>query len=125
MSLQILNPPTLPKPGSRYAQIVVAEGAKRWLHLSGQVGVDTTGKLAADQHKQAMANVLAGLQAAGMGLEHLVKLTVYVTRAEEVPHWRKARDEGLQGREVASTLVIVAGLVHPDFVVEVEAIAAA
>lgn len=125
MSLQVLNPPTLPKPASRYAQVVVAEGAKRWLHLSGQVGVDASGKLAADQHQQALANVFAGLKAAGMGVEHLVKLTVYVTRAEEVPFWRKARDEALQGREVASTLVIVAGLVLKDFVVEVEAIAAA
>jgi len=125
MSLQILNPPTLPKPASRYAQIVVAEGARRWLHLSGQVGVDADGKLAADQHGQALANVLAGLQAGGMGLDNLVKLTVYVTSAEEVAPWRKARDEGLQGRAVASTLVIVSGLVSKDYVVEVEAIAAA
>jgi 2-iminobutanoate/2-iminopropanoate deaminase len=125
MSLQVINPSSLPKPASRYAQVVAVEGARRWLQVSGQVGVDASGKLAADQHKQALANVLAALQAGGMGLENLVKLTVYVTRAEEVAPWRKARDEGLQGREVASTLVIVAGLVHPDFVVEVEAIAAA
>jgi enamine deaminase RidA (YjgF/YER057c/UK114 family) len=125
MTLQVLNPPSLPKPASRYAQVVAVEGAKRWLHVSGQVGVDAAGKLAADQHAQAFANVVAALQAAGLGLEHLVKLTVYVTRAEEVAAYRRARDAALQGREVASTLVIVAGLVHPDFVVEIEAIAAA
>ena len=125
MSLQVLNPDSLPKPASRYAQAVAVEGARRWLHVSGQVGLDAGGKLAGDQHAQAFANVLAALEAAGMGPEHLVKLTAYVTRAEEVPFYRKARDEALQGREVASTLVIVAGLVHRDFVVEIEAIAAA
>jgi enamine deaminase RidA (YjgF/YER057c/UK114 family) len=124
MTLQVLNPPSLPKPASRYAQAVAVEGAKRWLYVSGQVGVDAAGRLAADQHAQAFANVVAALQAAGLGLEHLVKLTVYVTRAEEVAAYRRARDAALQGREVASTLVIVAGLVHPDFVVEIEAIAA-
>jgi len=125
MSLAVINPSTLPKPGSRYAQLIVAEGVTRWVHLSGQVGLDAHGKLAADQHAQVFDNVLAGLQAAGMGLENLVKLTAYVTRPEEVGAYRRARDEALQGQEVASTLVIVSGLVHPDFVVEVEAVAAA
>lgn len=125
MPLQVLNPPSLPKPASRYAQVMIAEGAKRWVHVSGQIGTDASGKLAADQHAQAFSNVLAALQAAGMGLDNLVKLTVYVTRPEEVAAYRKARDAALQGREVASTLVIVAGLVHPDLVVEIEAIAAA
>jgi enamine deaminase RidA (YjgF/YER057c/UK114 family) len=125
MTLQVLNPPTLPKPASRYAQVMAVEGATRWILVSGQVGVDASGKLAADQHAQAFANVVAALEAAGLGLEHLVKLTVYVTAAAEVAAYRKARDAALQGREVASTLVIVAGLVHPDFVVEIEAIAAA
>jgi enamine deaminase RidA (YjgF/YER057c/UK114 family) len=125
MTLQIINPPSLPKPASRYAQAVLVEGAKRWLHVSGQVGLDATGKLAADQHAQAFANVLAALKAGGMGVENLVKITVYVTGAAEVAAYRGARDGALQGREVASTLVIVAGLVHPDFTVEIEAIAAA
>jgi len=125
MTLQVRNPPSLPRPASRYAQAMLVEGAGRWLHVSGQVGLDAGGKLAADQHAQAFANVMAALQAAGMGPEHLVKLTVYVTAAAEVAAYRRARDAALQGREVASTLVIVAGLVHPDFVVEIEAIAAA
>ena len=60
-----------------------------------------------------------------MSLSDLVKVTAYVTRPDQVGHYREVRDRVLNGGEVASTLVIVAALARPEWVVEIDAVAAA
>jgi enamine deaminase RidA (YjgF/YER057c/UK114 family) len=113
---------------SRYSQAVETAPGLRWLHLSGQIGMAPDGTVAADaggQHARTWANVLALLEAAGMDASHLVRVNAYVTSADEVPRYREARDRALAGACPASTLVIVAGLVLPELVVEIEATAAA
>lgn len=60
-----------------------------------------------------------------MGPQDLVKVTVLLTRAEDIPVAREIRQRMLQGAEPASTLMIVAGLASPQFLAEIEAIAAA
>jgi 2-iminobutanoate/2-iminopropanoate deaminase len=55
----------------------------------------------------------------------LVKVTAYVTRADQVANYRDVRDRVLDGVEVASTLVVVAALATPEWVVEIDAVAAA
>ena len=77
------------------------------------------------QLEQAFANVFAVLQAAGMDKRHLVKLTMLLTSRDQVALYRTVRDRLLDGAVVASTLLIVAGLASPDFLVELEAVAAA
>ena len=121
------NPGAIAPPFSRYAHGVEAPDSARWLHVSGQVGVDAEGTLAEGpvaQMEQTWRNLLAVLGAAGMGPEHLVKVTAYLTRHEDVAHYRDIRDRMLGGAESASTLVVVAGLAHPDWLVEIEAVAA-
>jgi enamine deaminase RidA (YjgF/YER057c/UK114 family) len=76
------------------------------------------------QLEQAFANLFAVLAAAGMSRKDLVKLTVLLTAADQVGLYRVVRDRCLDGALVASTLLIVAGLASPDFLVEVEAVAA-
>ncbi|MDH3772222.1 MAG: RidA family protein, partial [Nitrospirota bacterium] len=65
------------------------------------------------------------LDSAGMTRQDLVKVTVYLTRTEDIGRYRDVRDRMLQGAEPASTLLIVAGLASPDWLVEIEAVAAA
>ncbi|MFI4985871.1 MAG: RidA family protein [Alphaproteobacteria bacterium] len=123
-----LNPPSVPKPPSRHAQAVESASGLRWLHMSGQIGLDAGGKLAATdegQHEQVWRNILSLMAAAGMAPHHLVKATAYVTSADQVAHYRTVRDRVLNGVEIASTLVIVAALANPAWVVEIEAVAAA
>lgn len=123
-----LNPPTAPKPFSKYSQGVEVEPGKRWLHISGQVGVSPDGTLAATvegQHEQCWKNVLALLTAAGMGPHDLVKITIFVTTPDQTAISRQVRDRHLAGAEPASTLLVVAGLATPDLKVEIEAVAAA
>ena len=122
------NPASLPQPASRYSQAVETTGASRWLHVAGQVGAAADGSIATTlegQHEQAWRNVLAALEAAGMGPQHLVKVTGYVTTAEQVPLFRQVRDRLLGDARPASTLVVVAALAAPAWQVEIEAIAAA
>ena len=125
---RLLNPKSAPPAFSPYSQGVEAAEGRRWLHVSGQVGVSPDGALAEgaeSQIRQAWANVLAILVDAGMDARHLVKVTVFLTRAEDVGLYRVLRDEILAGAKPASTLILVAGLAHPAWLVEIEAVAAA
>ncbi|MFF3396152.1 RidA family protein [Streptomyces sp. NPDC002669] len=99
--------------------------------VSGQVPVDGDGNLvgkedAEAQVRQVYANLATALEAAGSGLEHVVKLTVYLTDLDDLDSFRKVRDEHQDAeRPPACSLVRVAGLVHPDFRVEIDALAVA
>lgn len=125
--LRRLNPPTVAAPFSRYSQAVEAPGSWRWLLVAGQVGVDRHGKLAqgfAAQAEQAFANVKAVLEAAGMSAYDLVKVTACITRHADLAAYRAARDAAFGDAAPAATL-LVTGLANPDWLIEVEAVAAA
>lgn len=124
------TPDTMPKPASRYSQLALAEAATRRLEISGQIGIHPDGTLAeglAAQLDTALANVDRALAAAGMGREHLMKITVYLVpnTPEAVATYRACRDKWVGDAEPpAATLLIVAGLAAPSLLVEVDAIAA-
>jgi 2-iminobutanoate/2-iminopropanoate deaminase len=125
--LQFMNPPTAPAPFSRYSQAVAAPEGYRWLHISGQVGCGLDHKIAAGFEAQAAlawSNLIAILEAGGMTVQDLVKVTVFLTRQSDVPASRVARDHALKGAAPASTLLVISGLAHPDMLIEVEGIAA-
>jgi 2-iminobutanoate/2-iminopropanoate deaminase len=124
------TPPTMPRPASRYSQLALAEGVTRRLEISGQVGVHPDGTLAeglADQLDAAFANVDRALAAAGMGRENLMKITVFLTEnsSEAVATYCVRRDHWVgEDPAPAATLLVVAGLASPAWVVEVDAVAA-
>jgi 2-iminobutanoate/2-iminopropanoate deaminase len=125
------NPDTLPAPASRYSHLALAEGATRRLEISGQVGLYPDGTLAeglAAQLEAALANVDRALVSAGMDRSNLMKITIYLTdpSAEAVVLYRAVRDAWVGSSEApAATLLVVAGLASPAWLVEVDAIAAA
>ena len=122
------NPGTIAPAFSRYSLGVEAAAAARWLYVSGQVGVNPDGSFADGPEAQmeaAWRNVLAILDSAGMGAGDLVKVTAYLTRAEDIGFYREVRDRMLGGAEPASTLLVISALAHPDWLVEIEAVAAA
>ena len=121
----LVQPAGWPRPKG-YANGVVAEG--RLVSIAGQIGWDATGRLCSDefaqQARQALANVVAVLEAAGARPEHLVRLTWYVVDKHE---YRAAQAEvGRMYREVigahypAMTLVQVADLLEDGARVEIE-----
>ena len=127
MPISLSNPDGVHRPGSRYSHAALVEGPARWLLVSGQVGLTPDGHLDHDavvQIEQALANLGAILSAHGMGPRNVAKVTVFLTDRDLVPLWREARDAFFDGHAPASTLLLVAGLANPRFLVEIEAEAA-
>ncbi len=120
----------LPNPG--YSHVVVASG-KRMIYTAGQVPVDEHGNLVgagdlAAQAVQAMRNVGLALAAAQASYADIVKITTYVVNYQ--PEHRaiigKSRAAFFaNGTPPASTLVGVAALAVPEWLVEIEAVAIA
>ncbi len=122
------NPNAIVPAFSSYSLAAEAPTQARWLHISGQVGVAPDGSFGEGPEAQmeaAFRNILAILGSAGMGPHDLVKVTVLLTRSEDVGFYRQVRDRMLAGATPASTLLIISALASPDWLVEIEAIAAA
>ena len=128
MSHRILQPEGWARPRG-YANGVAAEG--RQVFVSGQIGWDAAQRIVSDdfaaQARQALANIVAVLAAAGAKPEHLVRLTWFVTSRDE---YNAALTEiGASYRELigrhypAMSVVVVAGLLEPRAKVEIEATA--
>jgi reactive intermediate/imine deaminase len=114
-------------PSNGYSHAVTFSGPM--VAVSGQVPLDADGQLvgkgdAEAQTRQVYANLAVALEAAGSRLADVVKLTVYLTDLDDLAAFRRVRDEHQNAaRPPASSLVRVAGLVHPDFLVEIDALA--
>ena len=127
MPISLSNPDGVHTPGSRYSHAALVDGAPRRLLVSGQVGLTPDGHLDHDaeaQIGQALANLGAILAAHGMGPRNVAKITVFLVDRELVPLWREARDAFFDGHAPANTLLLVAGLANPRFLIEIEAEAA-
>ena len=79
--LEIVNPPTLARAVG-FSHGVVATGG-RWLFLAGQTATDGAGQMVATgdvvgQYEQVLRNLQAVVTAAGGGMHHIVKLTIFV-----------------------------------------------
>lgn len=110
-----------------YPQAVEVTAPTRWLYLSGQIPVGNDGSLAADftgQCDQVWSNIETQLAAAGMTLDHLVKVTTFLSDRRYALENREVRIRRLAGRQPALT-VIVTGLFDESWLVEIEAVAAA
>jgi 2-iminobutanoate/2-iminopropanoate deaminase len=79
----------------------------------------------AAQAELVWQNIFAALKAGGMKLEDLVKTTSYITRREDVAKYVKVRAEHLGDIRPAQMLMIVDGHIKPEYLIEVEAVAAA
>ena len=119
-----MNPDTMFKPTGFTNIVQVGNTA----YIAGQIGVDTNGGLTARgdadaQLRQLYANLEAALEAIGGSRRNMVKTTTYFTRPEYFPSVRRAREEFYGDSPPTSTAIPVAGLAHPDWLVEIESIA--
>ena len=111
-----------------YAHGVESRAGARVLHVSGQIGQSPEGSLPADflgQCRQAMTNVESVLKAANMKSTDIVKMSFYLTRREDMAELVQVRNEFVKGVRPAVTTLIVAGLVSPQWLIEIEAVACA
>jgi 2-iminobutanoate/2-iminopropanoate deaminase len=123
VSITRSNPPTVREP-TGYSHAIEIRGAERRLVISGQVGMGPDGTIpetGGGQIDQAMANLRAVLEANGMTVANIVKTSVFLTDRSLLGAYRAARAALLSEHAPASTLLFVAGLADPRFVVEIEA----
>ena len=124
-----INPDEL--PGGAAARFAYSFGVRRADHLwiSGQVALDPDGAIVgvddiAAQAEQVFRNIGAVLAAAGGGFEHLVATTTYMTDRAFSPKINEARLRHIDGPcPPTSTLLVVAGLARPEFLVEISGVA--
>ena len=114
-------------PGFGYSHVVAATG--RLIAVSGQVALDESGQLVGPgdpeaQARQVFENLRRCLAAADATFADVVKFTVYVTDLATMTAVRAVRDEYVDTtRPPASSAVQVAGLVLPELLLEIDALA--
>lgn len=123
------NPNTISKPFSNYAHVVTVEGAKTLVFCAGQVAADMDGKVLPPdgfeaQTKMVMKNLANALAAGGATLSDVTKVTIYICNPHDVPKARGILHDYFGKHPPASTLCILRGLANPNFLLEIEAIAA-
>jgi len=127
ISHDYLAPETVSPALGEYSLGVASERNLRWVHIAGQTGIRKDGSIPKDFESQAriiMENIKAILKEADMEWTDVVSYSVFMTHREDLKEWRKLAPELLAGAKPAGTLVLVNGLVHPDWRIEIEAIAA-
>lgn len=128
-SIEFTTPPSLPQTNG-YSHVAAISPGSRLVWTSGQlpIAADSTPAPADDweaQTRQAMRNVGLALAAGGATWGDVFKLTFYVTDTSELATVRVVRDEFVNvERPPTSSLVQVAGLIRPEFLIEIEAVAA-
>ena len=128
MANKIIQPKSLNDPRPRYSHGIVAEGG-RLLFIAGQTAVDKDGNVVGKgnieaQTQQVYKNLMAVLEEAGASFNNLVMTTTYIVDRKYREGYNKVRMQYYQQNSPTSTLVIITGLAHPDYLIEINAIAA-
>jgi enamine deaminase RidA (YjgF/YER057c/UK114 family) len=128
MVLECVNPEGLESP-STFSHVVIAKGAKL-VFIAGQVAIDESGDLVggadmAAQARQVFANLGLALAAAGAQPDQVAKLTIFVAnyQREHLAMIEQGRIALFGAHKPADTLVGVACLSRPDYMLEIDAIA--
>lgn len=113
-----------------FTQAIVVSAGTRLVFIGGQDGVnekgETVGKDLAAQATQAVANMVKAIAAAGGGIEHLIKCTIYLVHGQDLRPafgaWQKAW--GDRPNPPTVSMVQVAALGNPEWLIEIDGIAA-
>ncbi len=124
---QAIQPKKLPDPRPRYTQGILTKPGKV-LFIAGQTAVDEKGSVVGKGNIEAQAtqvfeNIKAVLKEAGGSLDNLVKTTTYITNINYREGLARVRLNYYKKNSPTSTLVVVKGLAHKDYMIEIEGIA--
>ena len=124
--IKLLNPTTVHAPVGAYSHTAMVSAGTDLLFISGQVGMRADGSIPAqfgEQVEVVFENLQACLQAHGLGMESVVKLTTFIVSGQNVQLMREVRQSHFGKHQPTSTAVFVPQLVDPAFLLEVEAVA--
>ena len=130
--IKIFNPPGLAKPAGTYSQIAHAK-TQEVVFIAGQVPTDVSGALVGKgnfeaQCAQTFGNIHTALRAVGADWNNVVQFTSFLVRAEDAAAFRAYRGREFPklfpGGPPPNTLLIISRLADPDYLLEVQTIAA-
>ena len=122
-----ITPNSIRPPFARYSHAMEVPDGSRLVFCSGQLGIapdDTIPASVEEQTDLCFQNIQAILSEAGLSLAHLVRINAYVTRRDDMAGYMAVRDRYTADPPPASTLMIVSGFTRPEFLVEIEVVAA-
>ena len=120
-------PESILPPLAAYSHGIEIPPNARVLFTAGEIGLLPDGTMPEGVEAQTIStlnNLMAILESADMGMEDIVKVTTYVTKEEDFWPMAKARSEFFGDARPASTGIIVKALAKPDWLVEIEMVAA-
>ena len=118
------NPATIHSPASTYSHQAEVRGNAKWHVLSGQIGMDKSGRVPEDvasQLENALDNVMLNLEAAGMSKKNLVKLVYYFVGSLDTDKRRSIISKRLGDHHPCSTVLFISGLATKDLKIEIDA----
>lgn len=127
MKITHINPETMHR-NPAFTQVVTVEGDARLVFVGGQNAVDAKGQIVgedlATQTAQALKNVASALEAAGARKSDVVRLSIYVVSGQNLQEAFAVSRQVWGQHPCALTVLVVAGLANPAFLIEIEAVAA-
>jgi len=127
--VRYINPDSLIK-NPDFTHVLVVEGNVRTVHIGGQDAVNASGEIVGKgdivtQVEQILANLRAALAATGAGPEHIIKWNIYIVEGQSLQAAFAAYQNAWPETPNAPAItgVFVSGLAHPDFLVEMDAVA--
>ena len=123
-----ITPSGIRPPFARYSYGVEIPAGHRILFCSGQLGVSADDQVPASVEEQThlcFRNIAAVLAEAGLSFRDVVRINAFVSGREHLKGYMAVRDNYIADPPPASTLMVVSGFSRPEFLVEVEIIAAA
>lgn len=128
-NVHYINPDGLSK-NPAFSQVVVTQGSGKTIYVGGQDAVNTQGEIVgkgniADQTEQVMNNLQTALSACGATFDNLVKLSIYLVQGQDLYSGFQVSQKflGKLANPPVISVLVVAGLAHPDFLVEIDATA--
>ena len=128
MIRRVLQPGSLKDPRPRYSQGIQVDGARSLIFIAGQTASDEHGAVVgkgdiAQQAERVFQNLAAVLRAAGASFDNLVMTTTYLTDIGYRDAYNTVRLKYWSDPPPTSTLLVVNGLGHADFLIEIEGVA--
>ena len=126
-NVSFLSPKSIHEPRGYSHAAKIGPGVL--LFIAGQVALDGSGNLVGSgdfraQSQQVFKNLQAAVEAAGGNFRDIVKLNVYTVDVSKLADYREVRDRYIDvANPPTSTLIQVAALFRPAFMIEIEAVA--
>jgi enamine deaminase RidA (YjgF/YER057c/UK114 family) len=128
-AVHFINPPTL-NTNPAFTNVVVVTGPVKTVYVGGQDSVDSSGTIVGKgdferQTEQVLLNLQAALAAAGAELHHVIKWNLFVVQGQDLRKGFAIFQKVWANRPNPPAIsgLFVSALAHPDFLLEMDAIA--